>query len=386
MVASEHRILTTHAGSLPRPAAVVSVLERQQRGEVVSPEEFSQTTGAAVRDVVSRQLESGIDIGNNGEVPRASFATYAARRIRGLGGKTRRPWPDCVDFPDFGRLWAHRAGRLQLSAADPPDAHGVVEYHGLALAEAECDQLLSCTDNGPRRFAECFATAVSPGQLARMFVNAHYESHERYLFAIAAALRREYELIHAKGLVLQVDAPDLAAHRAWFFHDRPLATFLAAMEADVAALNVALARIPRDRVRLHVCWANFEAPHVHDVELGDILPLLYQANVGALAVEMANPRHQHEYREFRRHPLPDDMLLIAGVIDSKTNYVEHPEVVAARIIQTATAVGDRHRIIAGVDCGFATVSGYAAVAESVVWRKLQSLRAGAERASRHLWS
>lgn len=386
MTRLDGRILTTHCGSLPRPLALVDLLDRQERGEAVCPAVLAHETNAAVRAAVVRQLDAGIDMGNNGEAPRPSFATYVAVRMRGLGAKARRPWPDCVEFPDFGRMWADRAGRLRLASGTGRSPGAAVEYHGLDAAAAECDQFLECTERQSRRFTERFMTAVSPGVIARVFENRYYDSYERYVYAVARQMQREYELVHAKGMLLQIDAPDLASHRAWYFHDAPLSAFLDTVQLNIDALNLALERIPAHRVRLHVCWANFEAPHVHDVPLIDVLPLLCEANVGALSVEMANPRHQHEYKALRQHRLPDTMGIIPGVIDSKTNYVEHPEVVADRLVRVARAIDDPSRVVAGVDCGFATISGFTAVAESVVWRKLQSLRAGADIAAQQLWN
>jgi len=216
-------------------------------------------------------------------------------------------------------------------------------------------------------------------------LNAHYDSFEKYVFALAREMRKEYREIHARGLLLQLDAPDLAMERTVMFQDQPLADFLAMVEINVAALNEALDGIPADRVRLHCCWGNYDGPHLDDVPLTEILPMLYQARVGALSLEFANPRHQHEYKAMQAMPLPDRMVLIPGVLDSTTNIVEHPEVVADRICQAVDAVGDRSRVIAGSDCGFGTFAGYEYVAEDVVWAKLEAAAAGARIASLRLW-
>jgi len=267
-----------------------------------------------------------------------------------------------------------------------PQAVAEVDYSDLGPAERECELFLRCSQEQPRQFTERFMTAVSPGMIATYLLNAYYDSHENYVLALARQMKKEYELIHAKGLLLQIDAPDLAADYSWYFQHASLQEFQKVVETNVAAINIATENIPTDRIRLHVCWANLEAPHVHDVPLADILPILYQAKVGALSIELANPRHQHEYNVFKQYPLPDSMLLIPGVIDPKTNYVEHPEVVANRIMQAVEAVGERSRVIAGVDCGFSTVAGYEMVAESVVWAKLRTLKEGADLASAWLWS
>jgi 5-methyltetrahydropteroyltriglutamate--homocysteine methyltransferase len=228
-------------------------------------------------------------------------------------------------------------------------------------------------------------TAASPGIIATTMLNAYYDSHERYVMALAAQMRKEYELIHARGLLLQLDCPDLAMERVRLFQNEPLQRFQQIVATHIDAINLAVANIPPERIRLHVCWGNNDGPHVYDVPLEAILPILYRANVGALSLELANPRHQHEYKVFKRHPFPDSMLFLPGVIDSTTNFVEHPEVVADRICQAVDAVGDRSRVVASVDCGFGTFAGSELVAESVVWAKLRTLKEGAVLASKRLW-
>jgi 5-methyltetrahydropteroyltriglutamate--homocysteine methyltransferase len=228
-------------------------------------------------------------------------------------------------------------------------------------------------------------TAVSPGTAATILLNAHYDSHERYVRALARELRKEYALIHARGLVLQLDCPDLAMERSRFFQDEPLERFQEMVALHVDAINQAIEGIPRDRVRLHVCWGNYDGPHTHDVPLPAVLPLLYRANVGALSLPLAGPRHQHEYRVFERHPLPAGMLFLPGVIDTTTNVVEHPEVVADRLLRAVEVVGQRERVIASTDCGFGTFAGSENVAESVVWAKLAALVEGAALATGRLW-
>lgn len=228
-------------------------------------------------------------------------------------------------------------------------------------------------------------TAASPGIIATTMLNAYYDSHERYVFALATQMQREYELIHSRGLLLQLDCPDLAMERVRLFRDDPLERFQQAVATHIEAINRATVNIPADRIRLHVCWGNYDGPHTHDVPLEAILPLLYQAKVGALSLELANPRHQHEYKVFKRYPLPDSMLFLPGVIDSTTNFVEHPEVVADRICQAVEAVGDRNRVVASTDCGFGTFAGSDLVVESVVWAKLRALKDGADLATARLW-
>jgi 5-methyltetrahydropteroyltriglutamate--homocysteine methyltransferase len=352
---------------------------------VIDAAERDRQIEAAVKNVVHKQLEAGIDIGNDGEQPRVGFQTYVAQRMQGFGGESTRPRPrDFVEFPDYAAiLQARRRNAAKIFNA--PQAIAEVQYTDLSPAANECDLFLRCTDEWPQKFTERFMTAASPGIIATTLLNAYYDSHERYVFALARQMQKEYELIHTKGLLLQIDAPDLAMERTYFFQHESLPRFQQMVEMHIAALNLALENIPATDVRLHVCWGNYDGPHVHDVPLEAILPLLYQAKVGALSLELANPRHQHEYRVFKQYPLPDTMLLLPGVIDSKVNIVEHPEVVANRILQAVDAVGDRSRVIASADCGFGTFAGSESVAESVVWTKLRTLRQGADLASAQLW-
>jgi 5-methyltetrahydropteroyltriglutamate--homocysteine methyltransferase len=378
-------MLTTHVGSLPRSPRLTELLLQQERGEVIDEAELTRQVETAVETVVRKQLEVGIDIGNDGEQPRVAFHTYVARRMRGFGGGWVRPVRrDVTEFPDFAAIWRTR----QQGTARPrltPQAVAEVEYADLHDAEQECALFLRSTEGQPQQFTERFMTAASPGIIATAMGNAHYDSHERYVFAIAKQMQKEYELIHAKDFILQLDCPDLAMERAMLFQDAPLQRFQEVVETHIAALNAAIANIPAEHVRLHVCWGNSEGPHTHDVPLEAILPMLYQARVGALSIELANPRHQHEYAVLKRYPLPDSMLFLPGVIDTTTNYVEHPEVVANRLCQAVDVVGDRSRVIASTDCGFGTYAGWNFVAESVVWAKLRTLVEGAAIASARLW-
>jgi 5-methyltetrahydropteroyltriglutamate--homocysteine methyltransferase len=382
---SEERILTTHVGSLPRNPKLRDMLVRQERGEGIDAEELDREVEAAVQHVVGKQSQAGIDIGNDGEQPRVGFSTYVVRRMRGFGGEGRRPPArDVVDFPDYAAMLEFRR-RAAARIGTTPQAVTDVEYADLSQARQECDLFLRCTKTLSPPFTECFMTAASPGIIATTMLNAHYDSHERYVLALAAQMRKEYELIHAHGLVLQLDCPDLAMERVRLFQNESLERFQAIVATHIEALNLATANIPADQIRLHVCWGNNDGPHVHDVPLEAVLPLLYQAKVGALSIELANPRHQHEYKVFKRYPLPDSMLLLPGVIDSTTNFVEHPEVVADRICQVVDVVGDRSRVIASTDCGFGTFAGSELVAESVVWAKLRTLKEGAVLATKRLW-
>jgi 5-methyltetrahydropteroyltriglutamate--homocysteine methyltransferase len=385
MKRSEDRILTTHVGSLPRPAALRDLLVHQDRGEAVDAAALARESEAAVRHVVRKQIEAGIDVGNDGEQPRVGFSTYPARRMRGFGGASKRRMSrDIAEHPDYAaRLSRQRAGAARIN--DAPQAVAEVAYVDTAEAEAECALFQRGVAAERAEFAEAFMTAASPGVIATIMLDAYYGSHERYIRALGREMRKEYELIVARGFVLQLDCPDLAMERARFFQDDPLDRFLEAVALHVDAINEAIAGIPRDRVRLHLCWGNYDGPHTHDVPLEPLLPVIYRARVGALSLPMASPRHQHELRVFRRHRLPDGMLFVPGVIDSTTNVVEHPEVVADRIVAAAETIGDRTRVLAGVDCGFGTFAGSQLVEESVVWAKLRALKEGAELATKRLW-
>ncbi len=385
MKRSDDRILTTHAGSLPRSPALLEMLVRLSQREPVDAAALAREVEASTRHVIVRQLAAGIDVGNDGEQPRESFVTYVQHRMSGFSGASERPiMRDIVQFQSFLALKLPDFSRTMVSLLNAPRATGPVRYLDRSAVDAECTALARLVADAPGRFVETFMTAASPGIVAAAMANAHYATLDDYVLALAEALAVEYRAIVEHGLVLQLDCPDLAMERHTLFADRPLADFLRWVDLVVGAINHAIAGIPPDRVRLHVCWGNYEAPHTLDVPLEEILPRLYAARVGALVVSMANPRHAHEHRCFARHPLPDGMLLVAGVVDTTTNYVEHPEVVADRIELAARAVGDPHRVLAGTDCGFATAAGLGEVAEEVVWEKLAALRAGADLATRRL--
>ena len=386
MLQSQGRILTTHAGSLPRRESLVAMLVKKSRGEEVDGAELVREIEESTRYVVGQQLAAGVDVGNNGEQSRESFFTYVQHRMTGFGGRSERPiMRDIVRYPSFRKLMAPMFQRTMVDLLHAPKAVDEVKYRDRAGVDLECADTLRILDDQQTKFAEPFMTAPSPGIIASAMLNEFYENYEKYVNAIASALKTEYEYIVAQGFVLQVDCPDLAMERHTSYADRPMAEFLEYVELNIAAMNRALQGIAPDRVRMHVCWGNYEAPHDLDVPLGEILPLLYQANVGALVLEAANPRHQHEYRYFKQFPLPEQMSLVTGVIDTKTNYVEHPEVIAERLERAAAAIGDPSRVMAGTDCGFETSAGLGEVAEEIVWAKLRSMRAGADLASSRLF-
>ena len=381
---STDRILTTHVGSLPRSVKLTELLLKRESGEVYDASELSREMDAAVRHVIAKQKAAGVDVGNDGEQPRVGFQTYIPQRMSGYSGESKRQRsPEYAEFPIFAETVARRFPRRGRSF-NAPQATGPVKYHDTSAIEAETARVKAVGDE-VGGFAQQFMTAPSPGIIATTMLNAHYDSHEAYVNALAREMRAEYRVISESGLVLQIDAPDLAMERVMFFRDGSERDFVRGCEQHVAALNDALDGIPRENVRLHVCWGNWEGPHTHDVALEVVLPVLYQAKVGGLSIEFANPRHQHEYTAFKRQPLPNTLVLLPGVVDSTSNFVEHPEMVARRIEEAVAAVGDRERVIASTDCGFGTFAGFEWVAEDVVWAKLKSARDGADIASKRLW-
>ena len=378
---SQSRILTTHTGSLPRPEGLVDMLGAVSRGEPVNETALAQAARESTAEAVRAQAEAGVDIINGGEQPRISFSTYVSQRMSGFGGSwTRRGQRDQMEYPSVLRQ------RVVNLMEGVPTCTGPLSYDRPDAAEQECDDLLSAVSTSGAAHEELFMTAASPGIITLTMKNEHYGTYEDYVFAAAEEMRKEYELIVSRGLILQLDCPDLAMERHITYQDDPVEVFQEVVELHIEAINRALANIPRDRVRLHVCWGNSEGPHHYDVPVRDILPIIYRANVGALVMEMANPRHAHEYKVYREMPLPDDMLLVAGVIDTKTNYVEHPEVVADRLRLAVDATGgDPTRVLAGTDCGFDTSAGSNRVDRGVVWLKLRAMREGADLASRELF-
>jgi 5-methyltetrahydropteroyltriglutamate--homocysteine methyltransferase len=385
MKTSNDRILTTHAGSLPRGEPLGTMLIDEEQGKTVDKSKLEAATDTRVAYVLDKQTEAGIDIVNDGEQGRVGFQTYVPQRMSGFGGASKRPYgKEFIEYPQFTKRMMERIPRTG-KVFDAPEAVADIKYRDTGAIEAEIARFKRLSAKLKAPAVEYFMNAPSPGIIATTMLNAHYASHEAYLDAIAREIRIEYQAVTKAGLVLQIDAPDLAMERVLLYQDLSDAEFAKIVEQHITALNKALEGIPADRVRLHVCWGNWEGPHIHDVALEVILPVLYQARVGALSIEFANPRRQHESAALRKHPLPDKMILIPGVIDSKSNFVEHPEVVAQRIETVVAAVGDRERVIAGVDCGFGTFVGWEWVTEDVVWPKLKTLRAGADLASTRLW-
>ena len=387
MLHSSERILTTHCGSLPRPKELTQMYADRSAGKKVDEAALAALGKQALNWVVPQQIASGIDIGNNGEQQREAFFLYVRHRMSGFGGAwNRRIFADVAKYAGYRAQQAasHAATVSVSNTATVPQAIAEVKYLDRALVEAECNDFRVCLDAQPKGFAEPFFTAPSPGIIAAAMLNAFYDTEQAYLDALGEALRVEYETIVRSGFLLQIDAPDLAMERHITYQDRPLADFLAFVERVVGTINRALVNIPRDRVRLHVCWGNYEGPHDCDVPLEDVLPVLLHANVGGLVLPFANPRHAHEYHVLEKQTLHPDQIIVAGVIDPLTNFIEHPEVVAERIERVARAVGDPRRVIAGVDCGFDTSAGRGKVADDVVWAKMSAMAEGAKIASGRL--
>jgi len=391
---SHDRILTTHTGSLPRPPALTELYARRAAGETVDEAAIEAAGQAATRHVVRRQIEAGIDVGNNGEQQREAFFLYVRHRMSGFGGAwNRKPMADIARYPGF-RAWAadqeraieQHGTRKSVSNRDGvPKAIGPVHYLDPALVKAECDTLQAAlAEIGGQGFVEPFMTAPSPGIIAAALLNEHYDTEDAYLRALGQALQVEYEAIINAGFLLQIDAPDLALERHVSFQDRPLGDFIDFAERVVAVINDALTNVPREKVRIHACWGNYEAPHDCDVDLQDILPAISRARVGGWVLPFANPRHAHEYRCLKDLPFNEGQVVVAGVIDPLTNFVEHPEVVADRLERVAQAVCDPTRVLAGTDCGFDTSAGRGRVAEDVVWAKLRAMADGARIASKRL--
>jgi 5-methyltetrahydropteroyltriglutamate--homocysteine methyltransferase len=380
MKRSIERILTTHTGSLPRPDDLTRTMFAKEEGVPVDSGALAARIRSAVAEVVRKQVEVGVDVVNDGEYSKPSYATYVKDRLRGFGGASQPlQYRDLVDFPGMARRVFGDPGRARRRAPACTEA--------VAVQDAEAAR----TDVANLRTAvaqvtpqEAFLTAASPGVISLFFHNEHYPSHEAYLFAIAEAMKHEYETVARAGLVLQVDCPDLAMGRHIQFADLSLEEFRKMARLHVEALDHALAGVPPDQARMHLCWGNYEGPHHYDVPLADILDIVFAGRAGAVSFEAANPRHAHEWRVFENVRVPDGKLIVPGVIDSTTNFVEHPALIAERISRYARLVG-RENIIAGTDCGFGTWVGQAAVDPDIVWAKLASLAEGARLASRELW-
>jgi 5-methyltetrahydropteroyltriglutamate--homocysteine methyltransferase len=385
MIFSRDRILTTHVGSLPRNEKLSELLMMQEEEKSFDLKALADEMDKAVRHVVAQQLAAGIDIGNDGEQQRVGFQTYVPQRMTGFAGVSkRRRGREFEEFPELLSYLMRRFPQQTKGQHAAPEAQADLKYRDLKPITEETARLNRIAGE-LNAFSERFMTAASPGIISTTMLNAHYDSHDSYLDAIAREMKNEYRAIHKAGLILQIDAPDLAMDRTMMYRDLSDADFVKRCERHIDAINKGIDGIPREKVRLHVCYGNWEGPHIHDIPLEKILPALYQAKVGALSIEFSNPRHAHEYAAFKRHPLPKDMILIPGVVETTSNFVEHPEVVARRLEEAVAAVGDRERVIASTDCGFGTFTKREWVIEPVVWLKLKAIRQGADIASARLW-
>jgi 5-methyltetrahydropteroyltriglutamate--homocysteine methyltransferase len=377
---STARFLTTHTGSLPRPDDLIRIMFAKEEGLPIERAALEARIRSAVAEVVRKQAEAGIDVVDDGEVSKPSYATYPKDRLDGFEGTSQTlQYQDLVDFPGMARRVFGDPGRARRKT---PACTGPITLRDARAGQVDTDNLRAAL--GRVEAVEGFLTAASPGVISLFFRNDYYPSHEAYLFAIAEAMRAEYETVAKAGFVLQVDCPDLAMGRHIQFAGLGLQEFRAMARLHVQALNHALANIPPDRLRLHLCWGNYEGPHHYDVPLADIIDVVFDARPDGISFEAANPRHAHEWKVFERVTLPEGKVIIPGLIDSTTNFIEHPELVAERIGRYARLVG-RENVIAGTDCGFGTWVGQAAVDPDIVWAKLASLAHGARLASREFW-
>jgi len=380
---SESRILTTHVGSLPRSAAALELLERREQDPRAALLQFGAVMRSAVADIVKRQVDIGIDAVSDGETSKISYATYVKDRLTGFSdeGSTEpvRPHLDLAPFPELRRKMALLTGARRFKRVT---CVGPIAYRGrAALDEDLANMKAAVADAAP---VDAFLNAASPGVVASFLPNQYYPSHEAYVAAVAAAMREEYEAIVAAGFVLQIDCPDLAMSRHTGFQDLSDEQFLGRAQFHLEALNSAIANIPPDRLRIHICWGNYEGPHTHDIALDKVLKIILGVKAQAISLEAANPRHEHEWTVWNEMTLPADKILLPGVIDTSTNYVEHPDLVAQRIVRFARLLGP-DRVIASTDCGFGTAAGYGKIDPDIAFLKLAALVEGAARASDQLW-
>jgi 5-methyltetrahydropteroyltriglutamate--homocysteine methyltransferase len=385
MQRSADRILTSHTGSLPRPDDLVELLYRNDAGKLGDQAILENRVCEAVREVVQTQLQHGVDVVNDGEVGKVGYATYIKDRLTGFEGESQ-PRPKPLEWQEFPEFFGRRAAE---PAMQTPACSAPITWHGDAEIRKDVRRLQSAVEEvrlAKAQPTEAFMSSISPGGIWYILPNEYYPSDEAYVFAAAEAMRAEYRAIYEAGLLLQLDCPDLAGgrNRPQYAHGS-IGDFRRMVSMHIEALNHAVADIPPDRMRMHVCWGNYEGPHLSDVPLAEIIDLLFQARPAGLVLEAANPRHEHEWTVFRDHPLPDNKVLVTGVLDSTTNFVEHPELVAQRIGRFADVIG-RERVIAGTDCGFATFAARRVVDPRIAWLKFDSMAEGARLASQRLWS
>ncbi len=381
MKLSTDRILTTHVGSLPRPNDMAEALLARQRGEPMPPDAFAATVRRAVADAVAKQTEAGVDVVSDGEMSKISYSTYITDRLTGFEGDSpRKVNLDIAPYPEFREKMARITGSQPMPRAF---CTGPIAVKDRDLLRADLDNLRAAVADA--KVEDVFVTAASPGVISAFQPNQYYPTHEAYVFALADAMREEYEAIVGAGFVLQVDCPDLAMARHTAFQDLDEAEFLERAHQQVEALNHALSGVPAESARMHICWGNYEGPHDHDIALEKILGIVLGAKPMAVSFEASNPRHAHEWTVWRDAAIPGDKVLLPGVVDSTTNFVEHPELVAQRIEQFAAIVG-RERVLAGSDCGFGTFAGYGKMDPGIVYAKLRAQAEGAAIASARLWA
>ena len=381
MQLSTDRILTTHTGSLPRPPALFSLLRRKDDREAVDATAFEAATAEATKQVVNQQIETGIDVINDGEMGKIGYATYVKDRLAGFDAEGAFPsMTDFLDFPDFAQRFISESEGVRTLKT--PACGSAVSWKDRGALERDISRFRAALSGVHPR--DTFMTAASPGVIALFLQNKFYATEEKYLEALGDVMREEYEAIHRAGFILQLDCPDLAVGRHTRFAELSTSDFIKAVDLHIAIINRAIANIPADRIRLHLCWGNYEGPHHHDVPLGEIIEPVLKANVGAISFEASNPRHEHEWVVFEKVKLPSGKALIPGVIDSSTNFIEHPDLVAQRIVRFAKLVG-RENVIGGTDCGFATFAAFTPVDPAIAWAKLRSLVEGARIASAQLW-
>jgi 5-methyltetrahydropteroyltriglutamate--homocysteine methyltransferase len=377
---SNDRILTTHVGSLPRSQAVTDVLFARERGDTADPAAAAAVISDAVAAVVRRQVAIGVDVVSDGEMSKISYATYIAQRLSGFAGDTpREPGQDLVEFPGLLKKLAERGSTAKYRR---PRCISEVTVRDSEPLRMDLRNMQAAIRAAPP--ADAFMNAASPGVVALFQPNDYYRTQDDYLVALAEALRGEYEAIVETGILLQIDAPDLAMGRHTMYRDRSVEEFEALAARHIEVLNHALRNVPANRVRMHVCWGNYEGPHHHDIPMQRLLPIVLKAKPQALLFEAANPRHAHEWAVFRDAYIPDDKILIPGVLATTTNYIEHPLLVAERIERFADIVG-RERVIAGTDCGFGTFAGFGPVEPEIAYLKLAAMVEGARLASQNLW-
>lgn len=382
MKQSTERILTTHVGSMPRPQYVVDQLFAQDKDEGYDPVEFDKVMTQAVAEVAKKQVDAGVDVISDGEMSKISYATYIRHRFTGFEiDEVPRATPkDLDDFPAFKQRLAQQGGTPKYHR---PVVRGEIKIKDLTPLEKDIANLKAAAEAAGA--TEAFMNSASPGVVAVFQPNEYYKNDEDYIQALAEVMKVEYEKINDAGLLLQIDAPDLAMGRHIRFRDDDIDTFKQAAQRQVEALNYALENVPADRVRMHLCWGNYEGPHTHDVDLDEIVDIVLSAKPQAIQFEGANPRHSHEWEIWSQAKIPEDKILIPGVLDTTTNFVEHPDLVAQRIERYVNIVG-KERVIAGTDCGFGTFAGFGAVHPDIAYAKLESLAEGARRISKKLWS